>query len=144
MGWDRFVPPHQAGSSSWQPAESEQWRPGGVSSGTHTPVGDMPEDSTFDSRRSSTSGPPIGVSRRSFSGRRNYDRRLGEIDTQLGNLVIDHQEFRSEYQQHVEAQAAWQQQADQRLIDIHNAVLQRQEEERAYWAWRGYNPHQQQ
>ena len=104
----------------------------------------MPEDSTFDSRRSSTSGPPIDVSRRSFSGRRNYDRRLGEIDTQLGNLVIDHQEFRSEYQQHAEAQATWQQQTDQRLIDIHNAVLQRQAEERAYWQWQGFNPHRQQ
>jgi hypothetical protein len=112
---------HEASGSSWHSASTEEW------------AWQAP------SRRctsSSSSGAPNLIRRIASS------RGFGAITQQLGELRVQSDNNQDTLHQHIKTSQAWQCHTSERLHDMEQMQLQRQEEWRAYCCWTGFNPDQ--
>jgi len=112
---------HEAGGSSWHNASTEEWARQAPS-------------------RQSTSSSSIwapNLIRRTASS-----RGFSAITQQLGELRVQSDNIQETLHQHIHTSQAWQRHTSERLHDMEQLQLQRQEEWRAYCRWTGFNPDQ--
>ncbi|RLM53007.1 hypothetical protein C2845_PMPSC029380 [Panicum miliaceum] len=88
------------------------------------------------STSSSSSGVP-NLARRTASS-----RDFGSITQQLGELRVQANNIEDTLHKHIETNQAWQQYTGDRIHAMEQRQLQQQEEWRAYYRWRGFNPDQ--
>jgi hypothetical protein len=69
-------------------------------------------------------------------------RGFGAITQQLGELRVQGDNIQETLNQHIDYTQAWQRYTGERLHDMEQSQLQRQEEWRAYCRWTGFNPDQ--
>jgi len=112
---------HEAGGSSWHSASTEEW--------TRQAPGRR-------STSSSSGGAPNLIRRTSSS------RGFGTITQQLGELRAQGDNIQETLNQHIDNTQAWQRHTGERIHDMEQLQLQRQEEWRAYYRWTGFNPDQ--
>jgi len=112
---------HEAGGSSWHSASTEEW--------TRQAPGRR-------STSSSSGGAPNLIRRTSSS------RGFGAITQQLGELRVQGDNIQETLNQHIDNTQAWQRHTGERIHDMEQLQLQRQEEWRAYCRWTGFNPDQ--
>ena len=69
-------------------------------------------------------------------------RGFGAITQQLGELRVQGDNIQETLNQHIDSTQAWQRHTSERLHDMGQSQLQRQEEWRAYYRRTGFNPDQ--
>ena len=112
---------YEAGDSSWHSASTEEW---------------TRQASGRRSTSSNSDGAPNLIRRTSSS------RGFGAITQQLGELRVQGDNIQETLNQHIDNTQAWQRHTGERLHDMEQLQLQRQEEWRAYCRWTGFNPDQ--